>query len=114
LLPQRCFPNGHFDKLLALAGRENVAVKASALPLFTTNPYPYSNLHSFIGQVYDAFGPSRMFWGSDLSRMKCTYKQAVAFFTEGIPWLTRMIESGLWDEVCASGCARLQQWFNTR
>lgn len=29
-----------------------------------------------------------MFWGSDLSRLPCTYRQVVTLFTEEIPWLT--------------------------
>ena len=36
----------------------------------------------------DAFGPQRMFWGSDLTRLKCSYRQCVTLFTEEIPWLT--------------------------
>jgi hypothetical protein len=34
------------------------------------------------------FGPQRMFWGTDLARLPCTYRQAVTMFTEEIPWLT--------------------------
>ncbi|MBI1988973.1 MAG: amidohydrolase [Betaproteobacteria bacterium] len=76
------------DQLLALARRPNIAVKASCLPHYTTDAYPYRWLHPYIHRVYDAFGPRRMFWGSDLSRLPCTYRQAVALFTEEIPWLT--------------------------
>ena len=76
------------DRLLALARRPNVAVKASALPCYTDDAYPYRWLHPRIRRVYDAFGPRRMFWGTDLSRLPCTYGQAVTMFTEEIPWLT--------------------------
>jgi predicted TIM-barrel fold metal-dependent hydrolase len=75
--------------LLALAKRPNVSVKVSSLPNFSTEPYPYSNLHPHIRRVYDAFGPKRMFWGSDLTRLASTYRQCVTMFTEGIPWLTQ-------------------------
>lgn len=34
-----------FDKLLAIAMRPNVAVKASALPTYTSDSYPYHRLH---------------------------------------------------------------------
>jgi predicted TIM-barrel fold metal-dependent hydrolase len=76
------------DRLLALSRRRNVAVKASALPFFTTDAYPFRNVHPYLRRVYDAFGPLRTFWGSDLSRLACGYKEAVTFFTDGIPWLT--------------------------
>lgn len=77
-----------FDKLLALARRPNIAVKASCLPHYMTDTYPYSSLHPYLRRVYDAFGPKRMFWGSDLSRLPCTYRQGVTLFTEELPWLT--------------------------
>lgn len=76
------------DKLLALARRPNVAVKVSCLPHYTNDTYPYRALHPYLRRVYDTFGPRRMFWGTDLSRAPCTYRQAVTMFTEEIPWLT--------------------------
>ena len=76
------------DQLLALARRPNIAVKASCLPFFTTDAYPYRKLHPHIRKVYDAFGPKRMFWGSDLSRLPCSYRQCVTLFTEELPWLS--------------------------
>lgn len=76
------------DILLAIAKRPNVAVKVSALPGYSTETYPYRNLHGYVRRVYDAFGPGRMFWGSDLTRLKCSYRQCVTVFTEGMPWLT--------------------------
>jgi predicted TIM-barrel fold metal-dependent hydrolase len=76
------------DRLLALARRPNVAVKASALPCHTSDTYPYRRIHAHLRRVYDAFGPKRMFWGSDLTRLPCSYRQAVTLFTEEISWLT--------------------------
>jgi len=79
---------GELDKLLALAQRANIAVKATCLPHYTTDAYPFRRLLPYIRRVYDAFGPKRMFWGSDLSRLPCTYRQCVTLFTEELPWLT--------------------------
>jgi predicted TIM-barrel fold metal-dependent hydrolase len=76
------------DLLLAIAKRSNVAVKISALPGYSTAPYPYRNLHGHVRRVYDAFGPGRLFWGSDLTRLKCSYRQCVTVFTEEMPRLT--------------------------
>jgi L-fuconolactonase len=76
-----------FDKLLALARRPNVAVKASALPCYTSDIYPYRRLHEYVVRAVDAFGPERVFWGTDLSRLTCSYRQAVTMFTEEMPSL---------------------------
>ncbi|HET9405288.1 MAG TPA: amidohydrolase family protein [Burkholderiales bacterium] len=74
--------------VLALAKRPNVAVKVSCLPHYTRDSYPFRALHPYVRRVYNAFGPKRMFWGSDLSRLPCTYKQSLTYMSEEIPWLT--------------------------
>jgi L-fuconolactonase len=75
--------------LLALARHPNVAVKASALPCYSTEPYPYRGLHKHLRRVFDAFGPRRMFWGTDLTRLRGTYREAITMFTEELPWLSK-------------------------
>lgn len=77
----------HLDRVLALARRPNVAVKVSCLPHFSGDSYPFRSLHPYLRRVYDAFGPKRMFWGTDLSRSPCSYRQNITMFTEEIPWL---------------------------
>ena len=77
-----------FDKLLVIARRPNVSVKASALPTYTSDAYPFRSLHPYLRQVYDAFGPKRIFWGTDFSRLTCTYREAITLFTEELPWLS--------------------------
>ena len=74
--------------LLALADHANVVVKATSLPCYSTEPYPYPNLHGYIRQIYDAFGPARMFWGSDVTRLTCTYRECVTLVTEELDWLS--------------------------
>ena len=75
-------------ELCGLARRPNVAVKASALPCYSTAPYPFRDLHPNIRRVYDAFGPRRTFWGTDWTRLPCPWRQAVTLFTEELPWLS--------------------------
>ncbi len=75
-------------QVLRLARLPNIAVKASALPVFSSEPYPFPGLHKHIRQVYDAFGPRRMFWGTDWTRLPCPWRQAVTLFTEELPWLS--------------------------
>ena len=76
------------DVLLKFARMNNVAVKASCLPCYVAEPYPFPTLHPQIRRVVDAFGPQRIFWGTDLSQMPCSYHQAVTLFTEELDFLS--------------------------
>jgi len=75
------------DDLLALARYPNVAVKASGAPSYSSAAYPYRNIHPYLKRIFDAYGPARMFWGTDITRMPCSYRQCVTLFTEELPWL---------------------------
>jgi predicted TIM-barrel fold metal-dependent hydrolase len=77
----------NLPELLALARHPNVAVKASGAPSNSSEAYPYRNIQPYLRQIFDAFGPTRMFWGTDITRMPCSYRQCVALFTEELPWL---------------------------
>jgi predicted TIM-barrel fold metal-dependent hydrolase len=74
--------------VLALARFANVAIKASGLPAHSTQPYPYRNIHRYLHQAFDAFGPHRMFWGTDLTRVPCSYRQCITMFAEALPFLS--------------------------
>ena len=74
--------------LLDLAKFPNVAVKASGAPSYSSAAYPFTNIHGYLHQIYDAFGPERMFWGTDITRMPCSWRQCVTLFTEELPWLS--------------------------
>jgi len=76
------------EPLLAAARHPNVAVKASALPCYSTELYPCRNLHQYIRRAVDAYGPCRVFWGTDLTRLPCPYRQAVTLFTEELDLLS--------------------------
>jgi predicted TIM-barrel fold metal-dependent hydrolase len=84
-LDQAAFAN--LKDLVALGKHANVAVKASAAPGYSSEPYPFRNFEPYLRAVYDAFGPKRMFWGTDITRMSCSYRQCVTHFTEELPWL---------------------------
>ena len=75
-------------ELLPLASRPNVAVKASALPAHSAEAFPFRDLHEPLRQVLDAFGPDRVFWGSDLTRLPGSLSEAVTMFTEGLDFLS--------------------------
>ena len=71
----------------ALAQHPNVALKASGMPSLSKERYPFRDLHPHIRTLVDAFGPRRTFWGTDLTRMPCTYYECITLFTEHLPWL---------------------------
>jgi predicted TIM-barrel fold metal-dependent hydrolase len=79
---------GNLDEMLALARHSNVAIKATGAPSYSSEPYPYRNIHGHLRRIHDAFGPERMFWGTDITRMPCTWRQCVTMFTEELPWLS--------------------------
>jgi L-fuconolactonase len=76
------------DDVLALAVHPNVAVKVSALPCHSRERYPFRDLHEPIRRVHDAFGPSRMLFGSDYSRLPCSYDDAIRLFSEALEFLS--------------------------
>ena len=73
--------------MLALAKLPNVAVKLSGAPSTSSQSYPYRNIHGYLQQIIEAFGPERCFWGTDITRMPISYRQCVTMFTEEMPWL---------------------------
>lgn len=74
--------------LVALAKYPNVAVKATGGPGYAEDGWPYFGLATWYKQIFDAFGPDRMFWGTDYTRMPCSWPECVIAFHEATPWLT--------------------------
>jgi predicted TIM-barrel fold metal-dependent hydrolase len=88
-------------EMLALARHPNVAIKATGAPSYSSAPYPYRNIHDHLRRIHDAFGPARMFWGTDITRMPCSWRQCVTMFTEELPWLKgRDLELVMGRAVC--------------
>lgn len=77
----------HMPELLALAKHPNVAVKATGAPGYSSEPYPFPAMQRYLRQIYDAFGPHRMFWGTDITKMPIPWRQCVTHFTQELPWL---------------------------
>jgi predicted TIM-barrel fold metal-dependent hydrolase len=80
-----CGPD--IQALVPLARFENIAVKASAVPCYTDAGYPFTRFGAYLRTVYESFGPHRTLWGSDVSRLPCTYRQAVTHFTETLDFI---------------------------
>ena len=86
---------GHVDdeafatlpQVTALARHPNVAVKATGGPQYVSDGYPFTSLTPRYKALYDAFGPRRMFWGTDITRMPCSWRECVTAFTEHQTWM---------------------------
>ena len=76
--------------VLALASRPNVAVKLSAVPCHSRLAQrPWTDITPRLHRLVDAFGPERCFWGSDLSRLPCPYRDLVDYFEQDLDWLSQ-------------------------
>jgi predicted TIM-barrel fold metal-dependent hydrolase len=92
----------HVPELLKLARYPNVAVKATGAPGYSSEAYPFPKMHTYLEQIFDSFGPRRMFWGTDITKMPCSWRQCVTMFSEELPWLNgsdRALVMG--EAVCA-------------
>ncbi len=75
---------------VSLAKYPNVSVKVSSSPSVSREPYPFRDVAGHLKRVFDAFGPQRSFWGTDLtnSYAKASYRQRITHFTEELSFLS--------------------------
>ena len=75
---------------VALAKYPNVSVKLSTTPFYSNESYPFLDMTPHIRRLFDAFGPRRCYWGTDLTNSpnKAAYKQRVTHFTETLDFLS--------------------------
>ena len=72
---------------MPLARHPNIGVKATGAPGYSAEPYPFPIMSGYLHQIFDAFGPDRMFWGTDITKMPCSWRQCITHFTEELDWL---------------------------
>jgi predicted TIM-barrel fold metal-dependent hydrolase len=72
------------DIIAPFAKYPNVAVKLSAVPGWSSEPYPFKDMTPHLRRLIEAFGPQRCFWGTDLThqRGKYPYRMYVDHFDE--------------------------------
>ena len=78
------------DEVVKLAKYPNVSVKVSWPVNFTKEPYPFRDMTDHIKRCFDAYGPQRCYWGTDLtnSLTKATYRQRIEHFTKELSFLS--------------------------
>ncbi|WP_439030578.1 amidohydrolase family protein [Gordonia terrae] len=74
--------------LLDLARYPGIAVKASALPCFLREEYPFPSIDEALCRLVESFGAERVFFGSDLSRLPVPYVHLVEAFRDHTPGLS--------------------------
>ena len=88
-------------ELRALAKHPNVAVKATGQIGYADDSYPYRSFHDELHRTFDAFGPDRVFWGTDITRMPCPWRQCVTVFTDVMQWVKgRDLDLVMGEAVC--------------
>jgi len=75
---------------VALSSYPNVSVKLSNLVNASLEPYPFRDLTPHIRRLFDAYGPRRCHWGTDLTAgyARATWRQRIAHFNEELTFLT--------------------------
>ena len=77
----------HLDALVALAVHPNIAVKTTGAPAMAADAYPFASIHDALHRVFTAFGAHRTFWGADITRLSCSWRDCITLFTRELPWL---------------------------
>ena len=80
--PAPAQPWADLPKVLALAARNNVAIKISGACTLSHEGFPYRDIWDPLGRIFDAFGFDRCMWGTDWTRAVklLTYEQGVEAF----------------------------------
>src|SRR5256714_13500951 len=78
------------DQAVALAKYPNVSVKFSGAVGNSLEPYPFRDMTVHVKRLFDAYGPQRCHWGTDItnSLVKASYLQRVNHFTEELSFLS--------------------------
>ncbi len=74
----------------ALARYPNVSIKLAAIAAYSTEPYPFRDMTGHIQRLFEAYGPKRCYWGSDLTQgfAKATYRERLNHFTQELSFMS--------------------------
>jgi predicted TIM-barrel fold metal-dependent hydrolase len=78
------------DRAVTLARYPNISVKFSGAVGNSLEPYPFRDMTVYLQRLFDAFGPQRCHWATDItnSLVKASYPQRVTHFTEELSFLS--------------------------
>ena len=96
------------DQAVALAKYPNVSVKFSGAVGNSLEPYPFRDMTVYVQRLFDAYGPQRCHWGTDItnSLAKASYRQRITHFTEEVSFLSESDK----DWVMGRGILQRLKW----
>lgn len=99
-----------FERLpltLGLAKYPNVSVKLSGAPSLSRERYPFPDLWPALHRVIEAFGPDRLLWGSDVTRVRGlhTWSEALDFIR-----YTGELSDGDKEKILGGSLRRILHW----
>lgn len=103
-------PFKNLEKLLAYAKYPNVALKFCGAPAFSRDSYPYRDIWPEVHRIVEAFGPERLMWASDATRLRAAFTYA-----QLIDWLRYTDELSENDKsmILGGSARRLLKWQGT-
>jgi L-fuconolactonase len=76
-------PFEKLEDLVRLAEFPKVAVKLTGAPTLSLDSFPFADLWPALHRIIDAFGPHRVMWGSDWTRVRtCSYADGVDYIRD--------------------------------
>ena len=78
------------DASAALAKYQNVSVKFSGAVGNSLDPYPFRDMTGHLKRLFDAYGPQRCHWGTDItnSLASATWRERITHITEELSFLS--------------------------
>jgi L-fuconolactonase len=82
--------NEAVEQAAALAKYPNISAKLSGTPHVSMEPYPFRDVAAHLKRVFEAYGPRRCYWGTDMTNSfdRASYPQRVTHFTEELGFLS--------------------------
>jgi L-fuconolactonase len=103
-------PADPFDNLaevLKLSRYPNVGIKLTGASALSHTVFPFEDLHGPICRIIDAFGPSRVYWGSDYTRTGSLHPYAEE---SQYLWEIPQLEEATVRELCGTAILKVLGW----
>jgi predicted TIM-barrel fold metal-dependent hydrolase len=114
-------PWDRLPSVLGLAVYPNVVVKFSGAPSLSRQPYPHRDLWPQLHKIIEHFGPDRLMWGSDFTRMRMSEGHSTArvpksawagLYSDAVSYLrdTNEISSDEKERILGGTIRRVLKW----
>jgi predicted TIM-barrel fold metal-dependent hydrolase len=86
----------------------NISVKVSAIPGYSSQPFPNLNIEKYVREMVDKMGPQRCHWGTDITRLMghgLTYTDTIEQFTKAFTFTDEEL-----DWIMGRGLCEVLDW----